>query len=328
MSRKDDCFAILHQSQNEFVSGQKLCTALGISRCAVWKIISQLKKEGHAILSSHHGYCLQNTESPRLNAHAIGARLQGEARACEISVCERTASTNADLKLAGEAGQSAPRVLIARSQDRGRGRMGRSFFSPDKTGLYFSILLRPEWELPESLYLTVCAAVAVSEAIEAVSGRQTGIKWVNDIYMEEKKVCGILTEAAVDMENNRLHYAVVGIGINLLPPADGFPSALADIATSVWQSELDSAPNALCAEILNRFFAYCSDFSSHSILKKYREKSILIGKTVQYVWKGEPMSAKVIGIGDQAELRLQTEDGTIHALQAGEVSVRPTKEDK
>ncbi len=268
-----------------------------------------------------------NASSPRLSAQAIAARLQGEARGCEISVCECTHSTNADLKKAGEEGQSAPRVLIARSQDRGRGRLGRSFYSPIDTGLYCSILLRPTWALPESLYLTACAAVAVAEAIEAVSKQKTGIKWVNDIYINGKKVCGILTETALDTTNDRLHYAVVGIGVNLAPPENGFPPELAEIATSVWESAQESDPNTLCAEILNRFFAYCADFSSHAFLEKYREKSILIGKTVQYVWEGTQKTARVIGIGGQAELLLQTESGETHALQAGEVSVRPTKGD-
>ncbi len=318
MGTRESCLAMLQNAQ-DVLSGQEMANALGVSRCAVWKTVEALKQEGYRIVTSHKGYRLQN-HTP-LTKEGVASLLVGKAKDCDIAVYDCLTSTNAWQKQAGEAGKAAPSVVIARAQTAGRGRMGRSFFSPDGTGLYVSLLLRPDFDISQSLYLTTCCAVCVAEAIEAVCGKTAGIKWVNDIFVDGKKACGILTEASVDMENNKLHYAVVGIGVNVAPPKDGFPPELASIATPLWETQEEAKPAELCAAILNRFFAYLEDFSARAFLADYRRRSILIGKSVTYPWQGKTETAKVLDIGDDASLVLQAED-EIRRLQCGEVSVR------
>ncbi len=256
-----------------------------------------------------------------LTKEGVASLLVGKAKDCEIAVYDCLTSTNAWQKQAGDAGDKAPSVVIARAQTAGRGRMGRSFFSPDGTGLYFSILLRPDFDISQSLYLTTCCAVCVAEAIEALCGKTAGIKWVNDIFVDGKKACGILTEASMNPEHNKLHYAVVGIGVNVAPPKGGFPPELADIATALWETQEEARPAELCADILNRFFACLQDFSAHAFLADYRRRSILLGKTVTYTWQGKTETATVLDIGDDASLILQA-GKEICRLQSGEVSVR------
>ncbi len=323
MTRKEECYAILAEQKGDFVSGQSLADRLCISRAAVWKIIAALKKEGCEILTTHQGYCLQADDS-LFSAQSIAARLRGSAKDCKIIVEEEVTSTNLLQKQAGERAEAAPSVLIARAQTQGRGRLGRTFFSPEQTGLYFSILLRPEFDLSQSMFLTVCAAAAVAEAIEAVAQKKTGIKWVNDIFIGNRKVCGILTEAAIDVESRKLRYAVLGVGVNLLAPKSGFPSELSAIAGSVWEAHEVAQSSALCAEILNRFFDYYAHFDDHRFLESYRDRNILIGKTVQYHKEGQSQSGVVLEIDADAALVLQNEQGEVVRLQCGEVSVRYT----
>ena len=128
---------------------------------------------------------------------------------------EELDSTNSYLKEMAAKGAQEGTIIIANRQSAGRGRLGRSFFSPEEKGIYMSILLRPDISLERAVLITSMAAVAVAEAIEQVSGIQTKIKWVNDIFLNKKKVCGILTEAGIDAETGTLEYAVLGIGVNV-----------------------------------------------------------------------------------------------------------------
>ena len=140
----------------------------------------------------------------------------------DIKTYKTLESTNSLLKLDAEAEAPTGTIVISEEQTKGRGRMGRSFYSPGNTGIYMSILLRPKISAYESLSITTCAAVAVAEAIEMNSNKKAEIKWVNDIFVNNKKVCGILTEASLDLENGGLRYAILGIGINVFAPRKAF----------------------------------------------------------------------------------------------------------
>jgi BirA family biotin operon repressor/biotin-[acetyl-CoA-carboxylase] ligase len=145
---------------------------------------------------------------------------------CDIECYKTLSSTNTLLKQKAEAGEKEGKVAIAETQSGGKGRLGRSFFSPMGTGIYMSILLRPQLEMENAVLITTLAAVCVAQAVENVTDKQTGIKWVNDIYYNGKKICGILTEAGCDCENGRLNYAVLGIGIKVYGRQTGFQKSL------------------------------------------------------------------------------------------------------
>ena len=242
----------------------------------------------------------------------------------DIHVESRVTSTNTLLKELAKKGEKAGFVLIAEEQTQGKGRLGRSFYSPDKTGLYMSVLLQPEMQVENALFITTSAAVAVSRAIEKVSNGSVNpkIKWVNDIFVEDKKVCGILTESAVD-GNGTLEYAVLGIGVNVLPPDKDFPAELQPIAGAVFSTTDDKdLKNKLAAEILKQLESLPADFMSESVLWEYKSRSMLIGKQVFAIIGEHKKPCLVLDIDEKARLVVKFENGDISTLSTGEVSIK------
>ncbi len=233
-------------------------------------------------------------------------------------------STNVAAAEAAQVGAPAGTLFIADSQSAGRGRLGRTFVSPAGTGLYMSLILRPSFPASDVQYVTPCAAVAAAEALEGVSGKSAGIKWVNDIYMAERKVCGILTQASF-ADDGRPDWIVLGIGVNLLPPMGGFPAELRDKAGAVFGTDETSVDRmTVAANIINRFYAYYPCLSQKQFLDGYRRRSVLDGKCVLVGTdrEGYHESATVQGITDEFGLSVRMEDGTETVLTAGEVSVK------
>lgn len=269
-----------------------------------------------------------------LTPHGIQLYLTTKADKFCIEVYDTVTSTNTMLKeraaneadCAGCTQSPDGTVIIARHQTAGRGRMGRNFYSPADTGIYMSILLRPNRRAEDALFLTTATAVGVAKAIENVTGKETAIKWVNDIFCDGKKVCGILTEGETDPETGKLKYAVVGIGVNLLPPREGFPEELNRIATSILRQDTDAEmQNKLAAEILNQLAVYLYAPEQQHFLAEYRERCFLIGRNVTILPGHE--QAMVLGIDDKVGLCVQLQDGTQKTLRTGEVSVRMTEKD-
>ena len=237
-------------------------------------------------------------------------------------------STNTVLKTMAAEGAAEGVVLIAEKQSSGKGRMGRSFYSPPGSGLYMSILLRPGTEAAQATGITACAAVAAALAIEELSGRRTDIKWVNDIYMENRKVCGILTEASVDGESGCISYAVVGIGINTQVPQGDFPQELKKIAGSAFSSE-PAVPDLRCrlaAAVIDRLMVYYRDPEAGNCFKEYRKRSFLLGKPISIIRAGqEPIPATAVGLDRDYALIVRLKDGSMQKINSGEVSVRATE---
>lgn len=234
-----------------------------------------------------------------------------------IETVEVTRSTNDDLKLAGAKGER-DKVLIAFSQTGGKGRLGRQFFSPQK-GIYMSILLHPGISPQENFLLTVLSAVAVSKGIDKVLNMETGIKWVNDIYYNNKKVCGILTEGQINPENGKNDFAVVGIGINVYPPEGGFPDDIKDKAGFLTECEKAGLKNKLIAEILNIFLKFYKNIEKREFYSYYKERNILKGRTVEVPEKG---MAKVIDIDENCALTVEFTNGEIKSLTTGDVLIK------
>lgn len=234
----------------------------------------------------------------------------------EYEVLDSTNTTAREMALSGAAEGT---VITAGSQRQGRGRFGRNFFSPDGSGIYMSIVLRPT---VDPLYITTAAAVAVAEAIQAVTPKTVGIKWVNDVYCDGKKVCGILTEGG--FTDGKLEYAVLGIGVNVAPPAKGFPAEFASRASAVFDT---AVPSAVCRtlreDILNRFSAYYADLAEKPFLEEYRRLSVLTGKTVGLSTPDGVITQHVTvqGIDDEFALLVIGEDGCPKRLTSGEVSI-------
>ena len=239
---KEDLLTLLWQNADAYISGEELARRLSVSRTAVWKAIGQLREAGYNIESvSNRGYRLLS-ESDVLSEEGIRRHLKHQE--LELQVYKTITSTNTVLKALAAEGAPAGLALIAGEQTAGRGRMGRSFYSPADSGLYLSLLLRPNVSAVEATRLTACAAVAVAETIEELSGRPAQIKWVNDIFVDGRKVCGILTEASVDCENGMMHYVIIGLGVNTRVPAGDFPEELKGIAGAAFDA--NSIPELRC----------------------------------------------------------------------------------
>ena len=319
---KDRVLDSLRSSGGSYVSGGALSAELSLSRTAVWKAVEQLRAEGFVIESApKKGYRLLSGGDALTES---GVRAYLRRRDLDLRVYKSISSTNTVLKQLAESGEAEGTVLLAEEQTAGRGRMSRSFFSPPRSGLYMSLLLRPHLSAQLSTRITACAAVAVAEAIEELTGCRAEIKWVNDVLVDGKKVCGILTEGSIDCESGLMHYAIVGIGINIRPPEGDFPAELRQIAGA-----LPAAPDGedlrcrLAAAVLDRLMDLYEQLPEGDCYEAYKSRSCLIGRQINILpLEGEPVPATAIGVERDFSLRVRLTDGTEKCLSSGEVSVR------
>lgn len=325
MKIKEEVLRLIEEAEGEFVSGEDLAQKLSVSRNTIWRAIKALEGEGYEFRAvTNRGYALTK-KTDTLNAASIKRFLPDFCKELKLQFFKTITSTNTVLKEMAEKDAPEGTVLIASEQTAGRGRLSRSFYSPAGTGVYMSLLMRPSFTPEKSLYITTAAAVAVSEAIEAVTKRAAKIKWVNDVYLNDKKACGILTEASFNMESKQLAYAVVGIGINLRKPENGFPENLAPIITSVFDENNYStdARDRLIAMVISTFWHYYQNLSEKTFLKGYKDRSLLNGKEVYVLGGNSKKIATALDIDDEFRLHVRYKDGTDEYLQSGEVSVKP-----
>ena len=235
---------------------------------------------------------------------------------------ETVGSTNTELMALARQGAAEGTVVLARQQTAGRGRLGRRFESPAGKGIYLSLVLRPGLPMTEAQAVTVSAAVAVCRAVKRLCGLDLGIKWVNDLYYNGKKVCGILTEAGADIESGQLEWLVVGIGLNLTSRPEDWPEELRPIAGSLYPG--GPAPvsrAALAGAIARELLGLCPAFDC---LDEYRARCFVPGHWVTVCTGTESYAAKAVAIDDAGRLIVQREGGRTEALCHGEVSIRPS----
>ena len=323
MTTKEKLLALLEDSKGTFFSGEEIARTLQVSRAAVWKAVSALREDGYTIdAATNKGYRL-SPDSDILSPQGIRRFLKPEYRDLDLTVLPTAPSTNALVREKANQGCPEGCVIVACEQTDGRGRYGRQFFSPVDSGVYLSLLLRPTAYSPQqATCLTAAAAAAMCQAIEAVTGQQPGIKWVNDIFLHGKKVCGILTEAAVGLETGTLNYMVLGAGVNLYPPVKGFPEEIQSIAGSVLERSCPEAKNRLVGEFLNRFWDFYSHPECRAYLEDYRARSLAIGRNVTVLSAGKAVSAYAYGIDDDFRLLVRYENGDTEALSYGEIRIQ------
>ena len=327
MTTKEKVLELFEKNKGIYFSGEELAKQLNVSRASVWKAVTGLRKDGYAIDAvTNKGYCLSE-KGDILSAQGIMKYLPSEYQNMDIRVERETESTNAAVREYAEQGMQEGFLLVAGEQTKGRGRYGRTFFSPQGTGVYFSLLLRPKGVLAQQgTGLTAMAAVAMCEAVKELSGKPTGIKWVNDIYVNGKKVCGILTEASMGLESGMLDYVILGVGVNVYPPETGFPESLVDKAGIVFDEMQDDMKNRLIALFLENFGAYYLKQSEKSYIEKYKEYSLVTGKQIQVLSEYGKREAYVLGIDDDCRLLVEYENGERATLSCGEISIAFTKE--
>lgn len=224
-------------------------------------------------------------------------------------------STSTFLKALAEEGEREGVVVIADEQTAGRGRRGRSFYSPDSSGLYMSFLLRPSLPPSEALFITTATAVAVSRAIESLYDKKAEIKWVNDILIDGKKAAGILTEASFSGDSSRLDYVIVGVGVNVTTSA--FPDEIKDIAISLGEDRKE----ALAGAILEEFRKIYDSFPEHTFFEEYKSRSAVIGREIEILGE-ERRFGRALGIDGECRLEVMLDSGEVVRLSSGEVSTR------
>lgn len=323
MSVKESVLKELETHRGTMVSGAALSEQLGVSRTAVWKAIAALRSEGLEIDSlSGGGYRLRPGDDS-LTADGVQALLHTSLLGRELLVLPEVSSTNTVLKQEYSSKQEGF-TLLALRQSGGRGRLGRSFASPEG-GLYLTMLLRPSIGLGDLQFLTIAAAVAVCRAIEDTCGFQPGIKWVNDVLMEGKKLCGILTEASIVGETGALDYVVVGIGVNLRLPMEELPE-LAGIVGSLRDfSETVPRRAELAAAVLTHFeklYLRLKERDTAPLIAAYRQRLCCTGKQILVVENGTEEPAVCDGVSDEGHLLVTMRDGRKRELQTGEISIR------
>ena len=323
MSTKTDLLDLLKKNIGTPISGQQAAERLGVSRNAVWKAISHLKEEGYPIESrTRAGYCLTGIPDLLTLEHVRPHVLPDLD--VDLHVEDTVTSTNDVVKQA--AWNDRPIVVIANRQTGGRGRLGRKFESPGGTGIYISIGIKPDFSIAHSPFVTMASAVAVCRAVKKVCGLETDIKWVNDVYYNRKKVCGILTEAQTNMENGEIDRLIIGTGVNCFPGS--FPPEIAHKAGSLADHAGAFSRSELAAELLNQTLLIMNDVESRSFLDEYRRRCFILGEVIHV----HPLSserefpAKALGIEDDGGLLVEYLDvenaGIREVLRTGEISIR------
>ena len=316
---KTKILRILEDNRGGFVSGESLADTFSVTRAAVWKAIEALRKDGHKIQAvPNKGYSLLNI-SDVLTGKGIISHLREGSNISRVICLGETDSTNNYAKKLAMSGASHGTLIAANHQTAGRGRHGHIFISPPGTGLYMTLMLRPNVEAAKFQMITIAAAVAVSLAVEELyHGAVTGIKWVNDIYLRGRKIAGILTEAISSFESGEIECVITGIGINV--STKNFPPELSQTAGAIFtDGNILFGRDELCARIADKIMDFSENLNAPEIINAYRERSILTGQDITYMQDDIQHCGHVQGIDDSGGLVIVNDTGEIETLRSGEV---------
>lgn len=323
MSVKEKIYSELEKA-SDFISGQDLADACGVTRASVWKAIKSLQEEGANIEAvTNKGYKLITDNI--FNQASIEKYISSNSKIIFYETIDSTNTQAKRLLTETSAALLNKTVLIAAEQTAGRGRLGRSFYSPKQTGIYFSIIYSPENGINPAT-ITAQTAVGVSRAIKNVFGVETQIKWVNDIYLNNHKICGILTEGTANFETGKIEAAIIGVGINI-SINDQMPEEIKNTAGAIYSQTENYKRSELAAESINQILSILDGTASDkkTAIEEYKERSLLIGKEITVtpvidVSQGQ-YKCVVTGISDDAKLIVQLSDGTTRQLDSGEVTL-------
>lgn len=321
MSAKQDVLRLLESNKGSILSGNEIALSLSITRTAVWKAINSLKEGGYQIAAvNKKGYCL-NEQNDILSPQSIKPYLH-DADRHEMIVHKSMDSTNTMAKALANADAKSGTVVIAEQQTEGKGRLGRRFHSPNASGIYMTVIFRLKNSIEQSMLITSAAAVAVCRAIKTVCDLECQIKWVNDVYLDGKKLCGILTEASVNFEAGQLNYVVVGIGINVT--TNDFPEELREVATSLEEKAegMSISRSRLIGEVLNELAIVIEDLQEKQFLEEYKTRSFILGSEINVISPTDTKRATALDFNEFGHLVVRFADGEVKTLSSGEISIR------
>lgn len=315
------------RASDDFVSGQQISQACGVSRAAVWKAVEALRQEGYVIESvTRRGYRLQQT-TPQLCQEEILAALPADHPWRDyIHTIQQVDSTNTVAKKLAAQGAPEGTIVVADQQTSGRGRLGRQFFSPAGVGVYLTVILRPKAKPEQILHLTAMTAEAICQAVEKACGVRPQIKWTNDLILNQKKLSGTLTELSVEAESGMVQYVVAGIGINCNQNREDFDPEIQDVATSLrMQTGTLVDRNRLAAAQIMALYEMSRDLlgpGRAQWLQQYSEDCITLGQEIKIVRGDQVRYARAEGLTPDAALVVSYADGSREEISCGEVSIR------
>lgn len=323
MDEKERILSLLRASDRNFLSAAAIAVLTGIPKQTVIDTIKKLLDEGEEIeYSLNHGYRLEETVLFEEEINSFLNTVRNNGSIWDVYVFDTARSTNDMAKNAMRKGSPDGIVIVADEQTAGRGKYGRSFISPKGKGLYMSILLHCDYSMETARLVTPCAACAVAEAIEELCRGEVAVKWVNDLYMGGRKICGILTEGNVDNKTGRINRLIIGIGINVYKSEELENSELNNIVTSIDDVTGKKVNrNRLCAEILNRLDEKLVNMADGRFLDNYRRREMLTGKNITVRSGNEEYCGKAVGIAGNGSLILKLEDGTIKVIDSGDAAI-------
>ena len=323
MSVKKSVLQALEENRETTISGEQLAKKLNVSRSSVWKAIKSLKEEGYSIdATTNKGYRLE-TGSDVISFEGIRQWLGPQNQEIIIEAYKTIGSTNQVAKKMALDGAIQGTVIISEEQTQGRGRLGRSFYSPAESGIYMSLILRPNVYATEAVLVTTAASVGVCRAIKKVANKDLQIKWVNDIYLDDKKICGILTEAVTNFETGLVECVIIGIGLNFRLPENNFPEDLKEIAGSLFEEKPDILTrNRLAGEIINAVLELCEDLENRDFLEEYKKRSMVLGHKIKVHQQNNWSFARAVDISEDGGLIIENEAGELETLNSGEITIR------
>ena len=319
---KNEILRALRETDS-YVSGQELCRKLGVSRTAVWKNIRSLQEDGYEIEAvTNRGYRLAGVPDT-IAEEEVASRLQTERMGRQIRYFSRIDSTNQYAKRIAEEGAPDGTLIIADEQTAGKGRSGRTWVTPPAEAIAFTLLLRPKLSPDRISMVTLVMGLAVTNAVNSLYGVSAGIKWPNDVVIKGRKLCGILTEMSAEVR--QVNYIVIGVGINA--NLTSFPEEIREIATSL-KLELGRDINRaeLIARVMAEFERLYAEFEAQgdlgAVMQEYNELCLNAGSKVRVLDPNGEYTGTSRGINSMGELLVETEDGQMQEVYAGEVSVR------
>ncbi|BBF44315.1 biotin--protein ligase [Lachnospiraceae bacterium KM106-2] len=319
---KERILEILKKS-NTYVSGQEICKQLNVSRTAVWKVMNQLKEEGYEIEAiSNKGYKIKKSPDS-ITDYELLSQINTKYIAKQIEYYEEIDSTNIRCKILAEEGAQDGILVVADQQTAGRGRRGRAWKSPKGSSIAMSLMLKPDIMPSNASMLTLVTAMALVKGINDAAGVDTKIKWPNDIILNNKKLCGILTEMSSELDY--INYVVIGIGVNV--NMTEFPEEISHIATSVAIELGHPAKRAdIITKTMEAFEKYYDIFlkkqNLEDLVEEYNHQLIHKDREIRVLGSEEEYQAKALGIDKTGELMVELDDGTRKKIRSGEISVR------
>lgn len=316
------------EQPGKFLSGEEISKRLSISRTAVWKQINKLRSAGYEFEALPRlGYRMTEQPDP-IDPAKLADGIQGGHFGKQVKVLQTTVSTQEDARLLAEQGAPEGTVVLAEEQTGGRGRMGKTFFSPFGKGIWMSLILRPKQPVHLAQQLTLLAGVAIRRAILKTTGIEAGIKWPNDLLVDGKKVCGILLESAT--EDDVVRYCIAGFGISVNLKAEDYPDELKPVATSL-KMALGSCVNRndLIVSILHEMESLYRLYNQEGfqpIASLWESSSITMNRSVSVHSSRGMLSGTAAGLHPSGALLVKTDEGELVPIFSGDIRVKPANE--